>query len=150
MTALELTYEDGLRLSELIGSLSRLEFEQDHLWMCNLAALLFIAIMVAVFWILINKAYLVPAEVCASDEGVESSGRTLFFRLAEGETFMGRRFMRWVPTTAYWIMFVAGLILLPIVAVAVAYACMDFGLQAEMADIRGQIDAIEAKYGGGL
>lgn len=50
---LDLTYEDGLRLSELLGQRAELAYGLDHIWMHSMSAIVCLMVVVLVSWIAI-------------------------------------------------------------------------------------------------
>ena len=155
MTALEITYEDGLRLSELTGRLDQLEYMQDHILACYSAELLIIAIVVVMVWCCINWFVLMGTDWGKSkiphlyERTDELPERTRFLRPAWSCDDVCTREAIWVTTTTYKCVFIVGLILMVAIAILVSYICRDIVLQADIVGVQGQIDAIMAKYGGG-
>ena len=152
MTALDITYEDGLRLSELTGRLDRLEFMQDHIWTVDIMAFILVAVLTSVLWLIVWW-YALMGTVHGNSYRVDSDevlpGATLFFRPKAID--MGGEIDRyeWVMTTFCRAWVVVSYAIMIATAIAVTYISIDTGIQADIADVSGQIDAIMAKYGGG-
>lgn len=47
---LDLTYEDGLRLSELLGTRAELVYELDHIWMHSIVTIILLTILLLFPW----------------------------------------------------------------------------------------------------
>ena len=152
MTALEITYEDGLRLSELTGRLGRLEFMQDHIWTVDIMAFILVAVLTSVLWLIVWWYALMGTrcgDACHVDAGRALPKATLYFRPRVFDTIGGTIYYEWVMTTFCRAWIVVSYVIMIATAIAVAYISIDAGIQADIADVSGQIDAIMAKYGGG-
>lgn len=66
MTAIDITYEDGLRLSELSGQLSRLKYEASNLLAVNAADLVMVFFLLAIVAVVIAVFLDIITEYCGS------------------------------------------------------------------------------------
>ncbi len=177
MTDLNISYEDGLRLSELNGTLEGLKYQLDHMIASHMGqfasvAILAIVILVAVFWLL-HVLYERPFKTEFDKESDLKEMKTPFwtYKVLKPIRTEERTRNRWsytldrmvpetctetLPMEVEWVPMIVpravvfGVIPVAIFAVvmAVVYIGLNAGIEMQMADVQGQIDTILAKYGG--
>lgn len=154
MTALDITYEDGLRLSELYGQLAGLEYESTHLIAINLAAfILVIALGMAISILPIAILWNLDSP-CRRGFETEEEARmmsTWAFRpkvVSRGDQAWSPLVVEWVHTWAYYAVTVLSFIVIPLALCIIVYVHLGASNGMAIADVQAQIDAILAKCGG--
>lgn len=178
MTDLNISYEDGLRLSELNGTLEGLRYQAAHIIETNiplfiLAVLLGIIVALAVVWFL-GEA--IPGEPGKNKfETGEDPKRwatciyTFKVLVPAGQEerkirsfnpningFETSTYMSPTPMEVEWrmrpLISISLFVVIPVLIIAAVIGIVDIGIAAEiemqMADVQAQIDTILAKYGG--
>lgn len=178
MTDLNISYEDGLRLSELNGTLEGLKYQAAHIFETNmplfiLAVLLGIIISFAVVWFL-GEA--IPGEPGKnkfdSDEDPKRWATCIYtykVLVPAGQEerkirsfnpningFETSTYMSPTPMEVDWRMrfpiSISLFIVIPVLIIAAVVGIVEIGIAAgiemQMVDVQAQIDTILAKYGG--
>lgn len=178
MTDLNISYEDGLRLSELNGTLEGLKYQAAHIFETNmplfiLAVLLGIIIAFAVVWFL-GEA--IPGEPKKdrfdTDEDPKRWATCIYtYKVLVPAGQEERRIRSFNPningfeTSTYtyptpleveWRMrypiSISLFVVIPVLIIAAVIGIVEIGIAADiemqMADVQAQIDTILAKYGG--
>ena len=165
MTALDITYEDGLRLSELSGAMESLRYELGHIIQVNLPALIMISIaaglICAMVWLMFYPSEPGFPERFDSEEQAKAyRSRIYTYKVLSNpvrvhkvngivQTTQERievewRVRSWVPAVC-----ILTFVLLYLVMLSVFYIYLQADIEMQMASTQAQIDAIMAKYGGG-
>ena len=129
MTDIAITYEDGLRLSELQGQLAQLQYDLNHIDVTTLPEKIKICIILAlvglfVLWIVL----------------------AILVELAEGR-FMDDR-SEAILYSVGALAVIIGFVVVAILATGWYEQLCIVDLESQMANVQGQMDAIYAKYGG--
>lgn len=129
MTDIAITYEDGLRLSELQGQLAQLQYDLGHVDVTTLPGKLGLCFLLIIACLLVMWIVLVVLdEVTAKRFQSDASKGAI---LATGAVVV-----------------VIAFILVGIWAVGFYEQWAAVGIESNIANTQGQIDAIYAKYGG--
>lgn len=178
MTDLNISYEDGLRLSELNGTLEGLRFQEAHIFETHVVEFVLITIVAAlVTFLLVWFASMALPEEPRKDKfdtdedpkrwatGIytfkvlvpagqeERKIRSFNSKINEFET---STYMSPTPLKVEWrvrlwvrlALFVAIPALIIASVVGILDIAITFGIEMQMADVQAQIDTILAKYGG--
>lgn len=146
-TDLNITYEDGLRLSELQGKMNGLEYEMSHLFQTHMTDFAMIATLV-VLAAVVALILLESANLCRGfvDKPCEVRA-TRWHRPEAIRDETSYMVVEWHPTALMCIVCIAVPVLLILAFCAVAWIGIEAGIEMQMAETQGQIDAILAKYG---
>ena len=152
MTALDITYEDGLRLSELYGQLAGLEYESTHLISINIAAfILVIALGMAIALLPICSLYNLEPP-CRRGFRTEEDARmmgTWAFKpkiISRDDHALSPLAVEWIHTGTYHVVTILPFIVIPPALCIIAYVCLGASNGMALADTQAQIDAILSKY----
>ena len=129
MTDIAITYEDGLRLSELQGQLAQLQYDLGHIDVTTLPEKIKICIILTlvglfVLWIVL----------------------AILVELVEGR-FMDDR-SEAILYSVGALAVIIGFVVIAILATGWYEQLCIVDLESQMANVQGQMDAIYAKYGG--
>ncbi len=128
MTDIAITYEDGLRLSELQGQLAQLQYDLAHVGttsltgkvaLCIILTIVMIFVLVLVFWLL----------------------AVVIWDCINGDRVRG------IVTSVSLGAVVIGFIVLMIFGCSYVEQYDIISIESQMSNIQGQIDAIYARYG---
>ena len=129
MTDIAITYEDGLRLSELQGQLAQLQYDLNHIDVTTLPEKIKICIILALVGLL--ALWIVLA---------------ILVELADGR-FMDDR-SEAILYSVGALAVIIGFVVIAILATRWYEQLCIVDLESQMANVQGQMDAIYAKYGG--
>lgn len=177
MATLDITYEDGLRLSELYGQLESLKYEAANMLAVHAGALLVATvatILVALFlcWVMRDVMDILPGTTRFESEAQakKRQGRGLLYRYevvkdagtrTVQDSYYDRSHLKWinyektetVPMEVVWrptpFYHVCRLwpVLIPFIVMPIIWVTLNAGVEMDLASVQGQIDAILAKYG---
>lgn len=167
MTALDITYEDGLRLSELQGQLAGLKFESSHLIEINVVSFLLVIVLGVAISIL-PMCYLWSIDHPSHTRfGTEEEARVagtwaykpkivkpigkdtvtklnrVTNKLCDVSTPME---VRWVHTWTYHLAAILPFIAISLALSIIMLVYLEASIEMAIADTQAQIDAILAKY----
>lgn len=177
MTDLNISYEDGLRLSELNGTLEGLKYQAAHIFethVTEFAGVVVVSALVSflVMWYISMCFPEKPSKVRFDHEEDLKSWATRLYTYtvltpARQEKKTDRRFnpningferytyTEDVPMEVRWRLrpgIVLLLFVIPVLIIAAVVGILDIhitaGIEMQMADVQAQIDTILAKYGG--
>lgn len=130
---MDITYEDGLRLSELNGQLAQMQYNLDHLDLTVLPDMAWIAIFVGLAMIAGSWGLYIVLTDCKG--GPNSKGQWVQYKKHDINP--------WV-----WL---AGTIVVCLVLCMLAYYGLELvttnTIQSDMSNVQAQIDTILSKYG---
>ena len=163
---LDLTYEDGLRLSELLGTRAELAYDLDHIWMHSMSAIVSLIIVVLVSWVSIaDTLYLTKLDTVYGERVYEDSADYPDFKskprlLYRSEVkqdcqtygfFGGER--EWYKQTEYTLSLLRILavtflpMLIPIIAGLVLIPMwFEYDLSGQLAGVDAQIEELISRY----
>lgn len=177
MTTLDITYEDGLRLSELSGQLAGLKYEAANMLAVHASALIRVFVLASILALIlfalmrvfvgtpIETEYKSEYEV-RQDRSSNLFHRYEIVRLAGQTTRKAQHYDQWkqefvtydelvdMPMKVEWKLNALGVVamfwpwILPFAAVGIMWVSINAGVYMDIANVQGQIDAIMAKYGG--
>lgn len=138
MTGMEITYQDGLRLSELYGQMSTIKYDLAHLATSSLIyTILICALMTLVYYLIVDNA-LNNIKVDVFHYGLRYGEET------KKPYYWGNKGQQ-----AFGYLCIGAVILLIVLYVLVylgVMELMEFYLNRDIANIQAQIDAILSKY----
>ena len=129
MTDIAITYEDGLRLSELQGQLAQLQYDFNHVDVTTLPEKIKICIILALVGLLV--LWIVLAILVELVEGRFMDDRSEAILYSVGALAV-----------------IIGFVVIAILATGWYEQLCIVDLESQMANVQGQMDAIYAKYGG--
>lgn len=175
MTSLDITYEDGLRLSELYGQLAGLKYEAANLFSVHIWSLVGGFILVLILAFLLSMLLLSAIEPHYDTEFRDEAAARKYEdrmwkyvvvkpaeKVIKTETYfsLGSLKEREVERTTYlevkWkmkplaIIFVAWPYVIPFLVSVLLYISTSAGIEMGIENTQAQIDAILAKYEGGF
>ena len=163
---LDLTYEDGLRLSELLGTRAELAYGLDHIWMHSMSAIVSFMVVVLVSWVFIAATlYMAKLDTVYGERVYEDSAgypdfKPKFKLLYRSEVkqdhqtygFLGGE-RKWYKQTEYTlsplrILAVTFLpMLIPIIAgIVLIPMWFEYDLSGQLAGVDAQIEELISRY----
>lgn len=139
ISSIDITYQDGLRLSELYGQMGTIQYDLAHLSMSVIGYTVVICILVALVYFFIMSVWMknIKWDVFYYDRYIPSDYQSPWVWKKRGKY-------------AFYAL-VAGVILLYIVmCIVIQVGCehiMEYYLNRDMANIQAQVDAILQRYG---
>ena len=129
MTDIAITYEDGLRLSELQGQLAQLQYDLNHIDVTTLPEKIKICIILALVGLFV--LWIVLAILSELADGCFWDDRSEAILYSVGALAV-----------------IIGFVVIAILATGWYEQLCIVDLESQMANVQGQMDAIYAKYGG--
>ena len=163
---LDLTYEDGLRLSELLGQRAELAYELDHIWMHSMSAIVSLMVVVLVSWIAIaDILYITKLDTEYGERVYEDSAGypdfkpkpRLLYRSEVKQDYQTYGFLggerKWYKQTEYTLSLLRVLavtflpMLIPIIAgIVLIPMWFEYDLSGQLAGVDAQIEELISRY----
>ena len=129
MTDIAITYEDGLRLSELQGQLAQLQYDLNHIDVTTLPEKIRICIILALVGLLVLWIVLAILAELAGGRFMDDRSEAILYSVGA-------------------LAVIIGFVVVAILATGWYEQLCIVDLESQMANVQGQMDAIYAKYGG--
>ena len=163
---LDLTYEDGLRLSELLGTRAELVYDLDHLMMYSMSAIVALIVVMLAFWVFIaNTLYLTKLDTEYGERVYEDSADypdfkpklRLLYRSEVKRDYQTYGFLggerKWYKQTEYTLSLLRILavtflpMLIPIIAgIVLIPMWFEYDLSGQLAGVDAQIEELVSRY----
>lgn len=164
---LDLTYEDGLRLSELLGTRAELAYDLDHIWMHSMSAIVCLMAVVLVSWIAIaDILYMAKLDTVYGERVYEDSADypdfkpkpKLLYRSEVKQDYQTHGFLGggrelWYKQTEYTLSLlrIAVVTLLPMLVPIIAGIVLipmwfEYDLSGQLAGVDAQIEELVSRY----
>ena len=135
--SMDITYQDGLRLSELYGRLESLNFDLDNLLVSSLDDVILVLFAFTFMYIVTSLLALNLAKIMFFTESINNGWRRKEVWTDHGE--MGFTISAVAIVVLYFILATC------IVDLILDYA--EFGINREIVDVEAQIESILSRYG---
>ena len=129
MTDIAITYEDGLRLSELQGQLAQLQYDLNHIDVTTLPEKIKICIILALVGLFVLWIVLAILAELAGGRFMDDRSEAILYSVGA-------------------LAVIIGFVVVAILATGWYEQLCIVDLESQMANVQGQMDAIYAKYGG--
>ena len=129
MTDIAITYEDGLRLSELQGQLAQLQYDLNHIDVTTLPEKIKICIILALVGLFVLWIVLAILVELAGGRFMDDRSEAILYSVGA-------------------LAVIIGFVVVAILATGWYEQLCIVDLESQMANVQGQMDAIYAKYGG--